>query len=82
MIKSLFVCIPKFVLGDARNPPDRGVRIPEPNNLVRAQITDDPHTSVWTVGRNIAMPKFTVHEIIEKDLQFHPYERSKVHEMV
>ena len=54
----------------------------EPNNLVRAQITDDPHTSVWAVGRNIDMPISKVHEIIKKDLKFHPYERSKAHEMV
>ena len=62
--------------------PDRAVRIPEHNKLVRAQITDDFRTSVRAVGRNIAMLKSTVHEIIEKDLKFHPYVRSKAHEMV
>jgi len=66
MVKSLFVCIPNFILGDAHNPPDRGVRITEPNNLVRAQVTDDPHTNVRALGRNIAMPKSKVLEIIFK----------------
>jgi len=68
--------------GEPNQAGQRWIRVPEAVQLVRAQIDEDPYTSVRKVARNLGMSKSSVHNIVKEYLDSHPFKKREGHQML
>ena len=61
--------------------PSRSSRTPENIELVESSLRENPRLSIRKRAASLGLPRAIIHEILKKDLKFHPFKIQIVQEL-